>query len=81
MARWLAQHRDFLPMFTIYDHPTDWPDFYVARLWWTLPEAKATDFTIMDRDLERIQTTIDALGMVRLDRSPEDDPKILETWI
>lgn len=81
LAAWLHASRDRLPMFTVYDHPTDWPDFYVARLWFTLPAAEATDLTIMDRDLDRIRVTLEALGLVQLARQDADDPKILETWI
>ena len=29
--------RDRLPMFIVTDHPSDWPDYYVARLHLTLP--------------------------------------------
>jgi hypothetical protein len=73
--------RDRLPMFTITDHPTDWPDFYVARLHLSLPEPTPMPLVIMDRSLDRLQTTMEALGLVKLMRDPADDPVILETWL
>lgn len=79
--RWLYELRDSLPMFTVTDHPTDFPDFFVARLHLTRPEPHATAFAIMDRDLDRLRETLEALGLVKLARSPEDDPVILETWL
>ena len=78
---YLHSLQDRLPLFTITDHPTDWPDFYVARLSLSLPEPQVMPFAIMDRSLERLQTTMEALGLVKLMRDPADDPVILETWI
>lgn len=79
--RWLWELRADLPMFVIYDHPTDWPEFFVARLHLCLPEPHATNLVVMDVQLDRIQTTMEALGLVKLMRSEGDDPVILETWI
>ena len=70
-----------LPMFTISDIPADWPDFYVARLHLCLPEPTATDFIMMHPDLEYLQETMEALGLVKLMRDPADDPVIVESWI
>jgi hypothetical protein len=70
-----------LPMFTITDHPSDWPEFFVARLHLTIPKAEAMPLMIMDRDLERLQETMLALGLTKLARHPKDHPVILETWI
>ena len=81
MHVYLDTLRDRLPVFTVTDHPTDFPDFYVARLHLSLPQPQPMPLTIMDKNLERLQTTMQALGLVKLDRSPEDDPVILETWI
>ena len=72
----------YMPSFTITDHPSDYPDYFVARMHLTSKGATtAAAFAIMDRDVERLRTTLEALGLVKMDRSPEDDPVILETWI
>jgi hypothetical protein len=73
------QHR--LPMFTITDHPTDWPDFYVARLHLSLPEPVPMPMAIMDRDLDRLRETMRALGGTCLMRAEADDPIIVESWL
>lgn len=79
--RYLHDVRHRLPQFVVYDHPSDWPDFFVARLWFALPDQpQSTPFVIMDHSLDRLQTTMEALGLVKLMRHPDDDPKILETW-
>lgn len=73
-------YRASLPMFTIYDHPTDYPNAYVARLWLTLPEPRPTQITLHHPDLAALQQAMTELGLSKLDRMPLDDPKILETW-
>ena len=78
---YLATLDQQLPMFVITDHPTDWPDFYVARLHLTLPEDVAMPLAIMDPDLEALQETLEALGLTKVMRNPDDDPIILETWL
>jgi hypothetical protein len=76
------RRQGFLPMFVVYDHPRDYPNVYVARAHLTgKGRAEPTPFAIMDGSLDTIQTTMEALGLVKLDRSPQDDPVILETWI
>jgi hypothetical protein len=80
--RWLDQHRDRLPMFIVTDHPSDCPDFYCARLHFTLGDRQgATEFAILDINLDRLRESLAGLGFVKLDRDPSDDPVILESWI
>jgi hypothetical protein len=72
---------DRLPMFVVTDHPTDFPDDYCARLHLSLPRPVAMPFVITDPDLERLRDTLEGLGLVHLDRSPGDDPVVLEVWV
>lgn len=81
MLGWLYAMRDRLPQFVVYDHPEDFPQGYVARLWLTLPENVATAFTMRCVELAPIQDFLESLGMVKLYRSPDDQPHVLETWI
>jgi hypothetical protein len=78
---YLATLRERLPMFTVTDHPKDWPDFYVARLALTVPELTLLPLAIMDPDLDRLRETMAALGLVCLTRDPRDDPVVVETWL
>lgn len=77
----LADNRTLLPMFIIYEKPSDFPEHYVARLWWTLPEQHATNFTLRSRNIEEIRDLMEGLGLAKLMRNEEDDPVILETWL
>lgn len=66
---------------TIYDHPSDYPDFFVVRRWRILPGHLISEKNCLLADSliearEHIPT-----GFVRVDRQPEDDSVILETWI
>lgn len=70
-----------LPMITIYDHPLDYPNTYVARVW----EAKIltpTNVVVCKKNLEELRKDIQAAGFtVRIDERLEYRPVILETWI
>jgi hypothetical protein len=81
MQHWLAGKRDRLPMFVIYDHPTDFPDSYVARLWVTLPQPQSTEFVILSERIGNLRQIMEQIGFAQLARDPADDPKALETWI
>jgi hypothetical protein len=77
----LHQLREQLPMMTVYDHPSDWPEYYVARLFVTLPELTATPVCFVSGDLQPIHDQLTALGLRRMERHPQDDPAIMETWL
>lgn len=81
LIEYLYGVREQLPLFTLYDHPADYPDVYIARLWLTLPEARPTDYAMTCESVEPIREQMINLGLTRLERAPEDDPSILETWI
>lgn len=80
-ARILGDLQDRLPMFVIYDHPVDFPEEYVARLWVTLPEPIATTLHMCHAELSVLRDHMQSLGLVRLTRNQEDDPCIVETWM
>jgi len=63
---------------TIYDHPSDYPDTWVARRW---VNDKPTGELMVSADLDALRRHFARLGLVRLDRNPADDPVIVETWL
>jgi hypothetical protein len=67
-----------LDIWVVYDHPLDWPDYFVARRW---ASETPTGDMILDKDLERLRAALEARGLVHLDRMEGDDPVILETWL
>jgi hypothetical protein len=68
-----------LSMWVVYDHPLDYPDKFVARLW---VGEQPTQSIIIANDLAMIRDTLCfEMHKVCLARNPEDDPKILEMWL
>lgn len=71
-----------LHLWTVYDHPHDFPDLFVARLYvvGSGPNFGATDRIVTGPTLEAVRAQLPA-GLHNLGRQPDDDPKIVETWI
>lgn len=68
-----------MPMWVIYNRPTDFPSGTMARMWYAFPE-EATDRTI-EANLNELRQRFTSMGLVNIGRQPNDDPKILEVWI
>lgn len=66
-----------LQIWTVYDHPLDYPLFYVARRFDGLVE---TNDIMTNTNLEVIRCDLSSMGLVHLMRSDSDDPKIIECW-
>ena len=68
-------------MFTIYRHPRDYPGGYTITEWESDRGRVERVGRLADTDsLEHARALIPA-GMQRLDRHPDDDAVIVETWI
>lgn len=71
-----------LIMWTIYDHPSDYPNVYVAREWCILPSGhQPTGNVIRCAVLEPLREQMRNAGRICLDRDERDDPVIVESWI
>jgi hypothetical protein len=71
-----------LEMWTIYDHPADYPDHYVARKWLIGSkriEPEATDEVLLEIDLDVLRKRIPP-WLYCMPRQSGDDPKIIEVW-
>lgn len=69
-----------LSIWTVYDHPADYPTCYVARRFEIVAgRVVATRDVFVSPYLYVIRAMIP--GLVRIERSPEDDPTILESWM
>jgi hypothetical protein len=69
-------------VWTVYDHPADFPAVYVAREWRMrdgLP--MPSGLTLTHVDIEVLRKELAAMGLVRLERAEDDDPVIMETWL
>lgn len=70
-----------LIQWTIYDHPLDHPEHFVAREWRIGPGvAEPTDVIVLCDTLEEARDAVPP-GLVCLQRHPMDDPVIIETWL
>lgn len=69
-----------LSIWTVYERPLDHPDKYVARRWLATPEPEPTDDILLADDLEALRNQLPQ-GLVHMQRQPEDDAVIIETWI
>lgn len=73
-----------LSMWTVYDHPTDYPEGYLARRFEVTAEGATPMLDcIAGPSLDAVrQHLIHHAGMsAALARSPDDHPNVLETWI
>lgn len=72
-----------LHLWTVYDHPRDMPDSFVARRYSIEADGlpRADQLALSAPDLATIRTTLAAAGLACLPRAPDDDPVILETWL
>lgn len=68
-----------LSIWTVYDNPTDYPGKFVARMF---DGEQPTPNVIICDSLEQLREILAfQLHLTPLCRSPEDDPKIVETWL
>ncbi len=67
-----------LPCIVVYDHPKDFPDAFVARLF---DGEQPTEVHAQADTLEVLYTQLPLQGLARIPRYQQDDPVILEAWI
>jgi len=73
--------KNYLSVWTVFDHPTDYPDVFIARKWVLVSGvAVATHEAVTGPTLQSVRDQIPA-GLHRFPRSPEDDVYIVESWL
>jgi hypothetical protein len=71
-------------MYTVYDHPSDYPDHFVIRKFMIHPGGKQTvdkELFFKSSDIEECRRQMRSMGLHCLSRDPTDDPVIVETWL
>ena len=69
-------------MWTVYKNPLDYPDKYVARRFEIhRGYVEATAEVIIEDTYLAIRQAMNDKLLVKLARSPGDEPQIMETWI
>lgn len=66
-------------MWVVYDHPSDFPNKYVARKRDDL--GNPTNDIIVTSTLEELRSMLRMKGLTCLTRNEIDDPVIMETWL
>jgi hypothetical protein len=70
-----------LVLWVVYDHPSDYPEDWVARQHVIgIAGSQPTDRTMIG-SLESIRAALRRSGFVQIDRSETDDPVIVESWL
>ena len=76
-----AQSLGQLLIWTIYDHPLDYPEWFVARPHIIRPKKTGpVPMHLIATDLNALRALLPD-GLTRLERQPNDDPFILEVWV
>ena len=71
---------DNLTLWVIYERPSDYPDSYVVRMWHVTARYQEAGEAKAFPTLEEARAHIPK-SLWPIPRSPEDDEKIVETWI
>lgn len=76
-----AQSLGQLLIWTIYDHPLDFPDCFVARPQIIRPKTSGPmPMHLMAKELDALRALLPD-GLTCLKRDPSDDPFIIEVWV
>ena len=62
----------------IYDHPSDYPNTYVARMY---HGPQRTDTVLTAASLSFLRKQMLGMGLTCIPRSPDDYPEIVEMWV
>jgi hypothetical protein len=74
--------RDSLRVYAIYDSPKDMPGMFVVRAHNVEQgEVKADPGADAFHSLQEARAHCQRLGLVCMQRHPDDDPVIVETWL
>jgi len=72
-----------LEMYTVYDHPKDYPEAFVVRRFRITKDGPLPDdrFLFISIDLDTCRELMMMMQLTRVMRDADDDPVILETWL
>jgi hypothetical protein len=71
-----------LRQYVIYDHPRDYPDYFVVRAWEInsgIPIPLPFGNPVLTETLDEARAAV-PVGFVNIGRFEEDDPVIVEVW-
>jgi hypothetical protein len=68
-----------LTIWTVYEHPSDFPDHFVARPFYVGPGLDRGNQVLLAETLDELRALLPA-GLICMARSENDDPVIVEVW-
>lgn len=72
---------EVLAIYTVFDHPDDYPDVFIARKWLVFHGvAVPTQEVVTGPTLQSVRDQIPA-GLICFPRADEDEPTIVESWL
>jgi hypothetical protein len=81
-AAWNSARRGALSIWTVYDSPSDFPGLYVARRFEMDGEGQPVAMEkCSSADLGVVRDALRGAGLTRIGREPDDDAKIVESWL
>jgi hypothetical protein len=76
-----AVQRGALSLWTVYDHPIDFPHSYVARRFEVNADGPVATGDLIQGELDAIRKSFHQAGLTCLTRNDDDEPQIVETWL
>lgn len=80
-AQYRAAQNGKLSMWTVYDHPKDFPDGFIARRFEVDRDGPKPTMETITGELGAIRLAFVKAGLTRLTRNPEDEAQIVECWL
>lgn len=78
----LFEGYDRLIIWTLYEHPTDYPNEYVLRRFDVEPDmAIGTKHCLTADTADELRDAAMRAGLTRIKRNPEDESQVMESWL
>lgn len=81
LANEVARLHRALPVWVIYDHPSDYPEGFIVRAHTVVESASVVSKCTIKAPLDDLRRLLMAAGLARIARDPSDDAKIVESWL
>jgi hypothetical protein len=75
--------RDPMDVWSIFDHPLDYPNYFVARRSEIGhgPEPLVTNEVLLSTEIEPLRDEMERRGLICFTRDPSDSPFLVECWM
>jgi hypothetical protein len=78
----MSETNEIISVWTVYDHPKDFPLHYVARRHDVQHgELRVSTYFVASFSLRTLRNHLESLGLHYIPRREDDDPLVVEMWI